>query len=218
MHFLLIVYLTLPLLAIYWVYRKIYQEHDSSYWHILYMVKFLCALSFLPLLAFSSLDLALVPKNNWSIIFIIITFILAILGIGKAKKEKVVMSYSAGVMAAFMEEILYRGIIFGLLLATYNNYWFAAIISSIGFGFWHLKNFPWHGNKKITWIQFFYTMFVYGPIFSILRIWTGDIYLAILYHYIIDATCALAPNWMRGWLVLGGREEYYMDSDKRIKL
>lgn len=215
---LVLVYLILPPLAIYFTYRKIYYDHDSSYWHVLYMVKFLSTLSFLPLLALSSLNLGLIPKNSWSIVFIVVTMLLALAGITQAKKEKVVMFYTGGVFAAFMEEILYRGVIFGLLLKIHDNFWFATIVSSVGFGFWHLKNFPWHGNKKVTWIQFFYTMLAYGPLFSLLRIWTGDIYLAVFYHYITDATCALAPNWMRGWLVLGGREAYCMDTYKRTRV
>ena len=49
------------------------------------------------------------------------------------------------------------------------------------------------------------------------RIFSGDIYLAVLFHFITDATVALAPNWVRGWLVFGGRGGNYMDDFKKLR-
>ncbi len=115
-----------------------------------------------------------------------------------------------------MEEILYRGIIFGLIQLIFSNQLVSLIISSFLFGTWHLKNYYWSGKKQII-IQFFYTAFIYGPIFAYLRILSGDIYLAILFHFFVDATCALAPNFLRGWLVYGGKGELYRDPHLAVK-
>lgn len=109
-----------------------------------------------------------------------------------------------------MEELLYRGVIFGLIQALTKNVWIALGVSSFFFGIWHLKNYYWSGKRGIIY-QFLYTAFIYGPIFSLMRIYTGDLYLAILFHFITDATVALAPDWMRGWLVQGGKTKEYKD-------
>ena len=66
----------------------------------------------MPLLFVSNLELVIVPKGPLSVVLLLSTVILALLGIKPALKEKVLFFYLSGVYAAFMEEILYRGIIF----------------------------------------------------------------------------------------------------------
>lgn len=168
-------------------------------------------LLFLPILFLKDVDLGLLPKNSYSIVFLLSTFVLALLGIRRAIKRAVLYFYNAGVFAGFMEEILYRGVIFGLVEAVSGSVWIALAISSFFFGVWHLKNYYWSGKKHI-WVQFLYTSLFYGPVFSLMRIYTGDLYLAILFHYITDSTVALAPDWMRGWLVQGGKTKEYKDN------
>ena len=101
-----------------------------------------------------------------------------------------------------MEEILFRGVLFGLVLSLSQNNLIALVFSSISFGAWHLKNYGWHRNKKYIFRQFLYTGLIYGPLFSWMRIATGDIYLAVLFHYITDAYVALAPEKWR-WTIIG---------------
>lgn len=209
--FLITLFTFLPPLALYYCLDLIYQKHNKYGWHLHYLAKYFISFSFLPLLFFPQINLGLIPQSKSSILLIMITALLAVLGLKYAMKLKVLFFYLGGIYAAFMEEILFRGVIFGLVMATWNNTVVSVAISSLAFGIWHLKNWGWHRNKKALINQFLYTTFVYGPIFAFLRIYTGDIYLAILFHYITDATVALAPDWTRGWLVFGGRRKQDFD-------
>lgn len=213
---LLIFFIIVPPTILHFTLKLIYQKNHKYGWNIQYLFKYLITLSFLPLLTLNNLDLGIKPVNNWSIILILVTALLAILGVKYAIKLKVVYLYMGGVYAAFMEEILYRGIIFGLANAIWNNIWISLIISCLAFGGWHLKNISWNRSWKITFNQFLYTAFWIGPIFGLIRIWTGDIYLAVLCHFLADSLVSLAPDWMRRWrLVHGGRRAF--DSDDYLK-
>jgi len=201
---LFLVYAIVPPLLLNRTLNLIYIKRDKYGWHYQYLFKYIITLSFLPLLLIKGLDLALVPKSTLSLILLTTTAVLAVSLLPFARKNKVVFLYLGGIFAAFMEEILYRGVLFGLVMLVFQNQWIALALTSLAFGGWHLKNIPWSGKKGAV-KQFFYTTLYAGPLFSILRIVTGDIYLAVLVHYLMDTSVALAPNWARGWLVFGGR-------------
>lgn len=207
---LLVFYSVIPPLVLFFTQRLIYKTKHKYSIHLHYLAKYLLTLSFLPILFLPEVDLGINPKNNLSITFLIATFILSVLGLQRAIKKNTLFFYIGGVFAAFMEELLYRGIIFGLAYAIWGNQWLVVVVSSLSFGVWHLKNYYWLGGKSMS-IQFLYTTIIHGPFFSLMRIYTGDIYIAVLFHYIIDAACSLAPDWMRGWLVMGGKGRRYSD-------
>lgn len=203
---LLILYLTVPTLSLFYITTLIYRDHNQYAKDILYLFKYLITLSFLPAMFLPNINLSLIPTDTTSVFLIIMTFILILLGIRPAMKKKILFFYISGTFAAFMEEILYRGVIMGLSTALWHNLWISLVISSIGFGSWHLKNYYWLG-KRNTIIQFLYTTFIYGPLFGLMTILTGDIYLSVFAHYVTNATVSLAPDWMRGWLVFGGKKD-----------
>jgi membrane protease YdiL (CAAX protease family) len=126
--------------------------------------------------------------------------VLAILGISPAIKRGKLFFYIGGIYAGFMEEILYRGVIFALSMAIWDNIWITLFITSLSFGIWHLKNYYWCGKQKIV-IQFFYTSLLYGPLFFVARVITGDIYLAVLMHYLVDTWVTFFPNWIGNRLI-----------------
>ncbi|HLD91769.1 MAG TPA: CPBP family intramembrane glutamic endopeptidase [Patescibacteria group bacterium] len=208
---LIILYATLSPLSLFYSQKLIYKDKNKYGVHIHYLAKYLSTLLFLPILFIPNVNLALIPQRGWSVAFLVLTFVLIVLGVKRAIKRKVMFFYFGGVSAAFMEELLYRSVIFGLSLSIWSNQWIALIVSSFLFGTWHLKNYYWSGKRSII-IQFFYTALFYGPIFALMRIYTGDIYLGILFHFLTDATCALAPDWTRGWLVHGGKGGNYSDN------
>lgn len=203
---LFLLYTTVPPVSLYHCLRLIYQKKHKSGWHLLYFAKYLITLSFLPLLFVPQINLGLMPQSPWSVFLLILTFILAFLGIKPAMKNNVLQHYLAGVFAAFMEEILYRSVLFGLSQAIWNNHFISIILTSIAFGGWHLKNIGWYQNKQWVLRQFLYTGGIYGPLFAILRIMTGDIYLAILWHFLTDAYVSLTPKWMR-WTIINDRNK-----------
>lgn len=214
--FLVILYASIPPVTLFYCLKWIYKDNWIYGWHLFYFFKWVFTISFLPLLTMQNINLGLIPQQWYSLVALLVTFLLAVIGLRPAIKNKVLYFYLQGVTASFMEEILYRSILFALIQAIWNNVWITIIVTSFLFGTWHLKNYYWSGKKSII-NQFFYTSLIYGPIFALLRIFSGDIYLAILFHFITDATCALAPDWMRGWLVQGGRGGNYMDDYRKKK-
>ena len=157
---LLILYATVPPLSLFYTLKLIYHDKDKYGVHLQWAAKYLNTLLFLPLLYFKDLDLGLTPRNLWSVFFLVSVFVLTVLGINRARKFGNVFFYFGGVTASFMEEILYRGVLFGLSMSLWNNQWIALAVTSFLFGVWHLKNYYWSGKKSIIIIiQFFYTAF-----------------------------------------------------------
>lgn len=208
--FLIFLYAVVPPIALYFCLKLVYQDRHKYGWHIYYFVKYLITLSFLPILFLPQVDLGLIPKSSLSLVFLVATVILAVLGIKSAIRNNVVYIYFGGVFASFMEEILFRGIIFGLVKALWNSNTTALVISSLAFGIWHLKNYAWQPDKKWLIKHLLYTGVMYGPLFAALRIFTGDIYLASLWHFLTDAYVALAPKKWR-WTILGDRGDKFKD-------
>ncbi len=85
-------------------------------------------------------------------------------------------------LSSIYEEIIFRGIIlFGLL--TVLAPLFSVVISSILFGLFHLKNYKWQ-TKAQTRQQVLYAGIIFGPIASVIILWTGTIWLAVIFHYL----------------------------------
>lgn len=208
---LILLYTFIPPAVLYYCLKLIYQENNEYGWHFHYLAKFFITLSFLPILFIPQIDLAIIPKSLTSILLLILTVFLAVLFVKPAVKNKIVFFYFGGIYASFMEEILFRGVIFGLAKTYWNSNLTALIVSSVAFGIWHLKNYAWHKDLKATIIQFFHTGFIYGPLFALLRTLTGDIYLAILFHFLTDTYVALAPKKLR-WTIVGYKGEKFRDN------
>jgi membrane protease YdiL (CAAX protease family) len=201
---LFLLYATIPPMALHYCLNLIYQKNKYG-WHLHYLTKFLITVSFLPILFLPSVDLAMVPKSPLSILFFVSTLLLAILGIKPAIKKKVLHFYIGGVIAAFMEEILFRGVLFGLAQEIWNKTTISVLATSLSFGLWHIKNHAWYRNKNWVVRQILYTGGIYGPLFAILRILTGDIYIAMFWHFLTDSYVALAPEKLR-WTIIGDKD------------
>ncbi len=186
--FLILVYGVVPAILLSQTLKKVRQsrkdpEANLAAWQQHNLATFLVAFSFLPLLYFSDINLGLQPKTAWPFVYMIGMFVLTVMGIQRATQQDNLPFYIGGIKAAFMEEILFRGVIYGLLFALSHNVLTSLVISSLLFGLWHLKNIPWSGPKRAI-PQALYTGFIAGPVFCLLAVVTGDIYLAILAHFV----------------------------------
>ena len=84
--------------------------------------------------------------------------------------------------SSIYEEVVFRGfVLFGLL--TFLSPILSIIISSALFGLWHSRNYKWQ-TKRETLHQVLYTGLIFGPIASVITIWTGTIWITIILHYI----------------------------------
>jgi len=172
--------------------KLIYKDKNKYGWYLHCLFKILIGLSVIPMLFFKDIDIGIFPKSTFAIFFLFLTLFLAIVGLIPTLKKKNIFPYISDTLAAFLEEIIYRGIIFGLLFKISQNIWIAVIISSLLFGLWHMKNY-YKSGKMIIW-EFMYTALIFGPLFAIARVFTGDIFCGILIHYLINSFFALAPN------------------------
>lgn len=199
---LLILYSLVPVFVGAIPLRYIYPKRvlDLPAWHFDYLIKLLTLVSFIPLLYLPTIDLGLKPTSNVSILLLLVSLIFPLFGIVPALKRTASKGYVMGIYAGFMEEILYRGVVFGLAKFIWSNNLIALVVSSLAFGIWHLKNIYWLGRRR-TIKEFFYTAFVFGPIFCLERIFMGDLSLAILHHIITDSTVALTPTKYR-WFII----------------
>lgn len=90
--------------------------------------------------------------------------------------------YLETLFAPIYEEIIFRGIIFGLLLKHYPLAK-AILFSSLLFGLWHLKNIFFIDTVEVL-KQMCYTGFIFGPIMCLIAYKTKTIWIASIIHYL----------------------------------
>lgn len=107
------------------------------------------------------------------------------------KTGKMQHDYPVSVSILFVpiyEEILFRGfVLFGLM--TMYSVPVSFVVSSLLFGLWHLKNIFWHDWPYII-KQMLYAGFVFGPVAAILTLVTGNIWMAVILHYVNNTFAA----------------------------
>jgi membrane protease YdiL (CAAX protease family) len=84
--------------------------------------------------------------------------------------------------APIYEEVLFRGIFLSGLIYMYGMIP-AIIITSILFGIWHIRSIFFMSVNK-TIVQILYTGLILGPIFALVTIYTGSIWLAVILHFL----------------------------------
>jgi membrane protease YdiL (CAAX protease family) len=90
--------------------------------------------------------------------------------------------------AGIAEEIVYRGILFGLLLGWSDSWWTAALAAAILFGVGHLVQ----GWKVVP------IVIAYGLLFQTLYSATGSLFLPIAVHVMYDLIAGLMiSRWSR---------------------
>lgn len=123
------------------------------------------------------------PTSAWHLIFPILAIILWLFSFGVAKKRGVLRFYKSALAVSFWEEILFRGFIFAFILQATQNLILAVAISSLLFGVFHLRNLWWADWKRVLRMCL-YTGLIVGPVLSLIRVETGDIYLGIFLHFL----------------------------------
>lgn len=129
------------------------------------------------------MNLGLIPLSYWHLLAAIPPVILWKLSLPKAKSRHVVGWHNASLAVSFWEEILFRGLVLGLVLDFSHSAILAIVISSILFGAFHLRNL-WLADKKQVLLSCLYAGLFIGPVLAVVRIWSGDIYIGVLLHYL----------------------------------
>lgn len=139
----------------------------------------------------------LYPAHVYSVLFLFVPLILWLVGLPRAKKRQLSIMHNSSFAVSFWEEILFRGIIFGLTLHVSDSLLAALIVSSLLFGLFHLRNLWWASPKQVL-INCLYTGLILGPMLGLVRWWSGDIYLCIalhaLHNFLSENFAANAPT------------------------
>lgn len=121
------------------------------------------------------------------------------------------IAYAVGVRiplsTALLEEVLFRGVLLGLLLVDHSTIT-AITVSSLIFGVWHI--FPTvaqmehnkalaamlHKRQRIGMvIGTVITTALAGAAFNLLRIWTGSLFTPWMIHWAINGSATLASTY-----------------------
>ncbi len=88
------------------------------------------------------------------------------------------------VIPAIGEELFFRGVIQTVLAKWFKNYHVAIFTAAFVFSFFHLQFYG------------FLPRFILGVLFGYLLVWSGNIWLPILAHFINNATAVVAYHFM----------------------
>lgn len=143
--------------------------------------------------------LGFLPQHPYSLYFPLSVLAIWLLFYPFAFLGKIRLFYTASLKASFFEEIIFRGLIQGgLALAGFSTLK-ALLISSLLFGLVHMRIIGWAGWRR-AWETTLYAGVVAGPIFGLIRLISGDIYLGILIHFFHNFLIIFAPQGMQQYV------------------
>lgn len=140
-------------------------------------------------------DLGFLPTHQYSLLFPLASLVLWLLCFPIAYFRKVRIFYVASLKAAFFEEGMFRGLIYGGVLYYTKNVIYAVLASSFFFGIFHMRNL-WWATWRRSWAMTMYAGLTAGPLLALVRFLTGDIYLGILIHFVHNFIIIMMPRLM----------------------
>jgi len=133
------------------------------------------------------LDLGLWPQSPLHLLAVLPPLLLWWTSRSWARRQHITRWHNAVLAVSFWEEVLFRGVVYGSIMAPTHSAIWAIALSSLLFGLFHLRNLWWADRRRIAYTCLYAGLFV-GPIFALLRWWSGDIYLSILAHFLNNYT------------------------------
>jgi len=137
-------------------------------------------------------DLGLYPTHPLSLYYPLGVLGLWLLFLPFAYLRRITIFYNSSLKAAFGEEIIYRGIVYGTVMYLLHNELYALVISSLVFGLAHMGNLWWAGWRR-AWHTTVHAGFRAGPVFGLVRWLSGDIYLGIAVHFLHNLFVMFPP-------------------------
>jgi membrane protease YdiL (CAAX protease family) len=156
------------------------------------------------------MNFGLLPSPIWHVVFPFAAIVLYFLRLQGAQKRKITQFYNSALAVSFWEEILFRGLVLGVILNMTQNVWWAIFTSSLLFGLFHLRNYWWADKKQLIRMCF-YAGLIVGPLMGYARIITGDIYLGILLHFLNNFLVAFPPRMLKG-MISNMPDDSYLNS------
>lgn len=123
------------------------------------------------------------PAHPWSLYAPLAAAALWLLFLPFAHFKRIGMFYRRSLWAAAWEEVVFRGLAYGVILYVWHSALLAIAGSSLVFGLAHMRNVWWAGWRRSLRMTA-YTGFIAGPLFAAVRWASGDIYLGVLVHFV----------------------------------
>jgi membrane protease YdiL (CAAX protease family) len=123
----------------------------------------------------------LYPSETYYLFALAVPFILWWAKLRFVKEKHITIFHHSSLAVSFWEEILFRGIFWGLVLSLSYDSLVALTTTSLLFGMFHLRNLWWAPSRQV-FINCLYTGLVFAPLLGLVRWWSGDVYLCIALH------------------------------------
>jgi len=123
----------------------------------------------------------IVPTSAWHLLALGVPAAVWLVKRLESKRRHITVLHNSSLAVSYWEELLFRGLLWGLVLAIWRNALVALLISSLLFGLFHLRNAWWLSRKQLL-VQCLYTGLIFAPIIGSARWWSGDIYLGVALH------------------------------------
>jgi membrane protease YdiL (CAAX protease family) len=123
----------------------------------------------------------IVPTSIWHLLALVVPVVVWLVKRSEAKKRHITIFHNSSLAVSYWEELLFRGLLWGLVLTIWHDALAALVASSLLFGLFHLRNAWWSSRKQLL-AQCLYTGLLFAPIVGGIRWWSGDIYFCIALH------------------------------------
>ena len=94
--------------------------------------------------------------------------------------------------APIYEEVIFRGLLLTTFISLYGVTR-AVILTSILFGIWHIRSAFFMPKGKVI-AQVLYTGLILGPVFAFITIATGNIWCAVILHFLNNLLAPLSEK------------------------
>jgi len=121
------------------------------------------------------------PTHIWHLLALPIPILVWYVGLSVSRRRHITIFHNSSLAVSYWEEVLFRSIIWGVVVFLWHSQLLALITSSLLFGLFHLRNLWWASRKQVL-LNCLYTGLVFAQLVGLVRWWSGDIYLGIAIH------------------------------------
>ena len=125
--------------------------------------------------------LGIVPESVYHLLALLVPLLAWYITRHLAKRRHITVVHNSSLAVSYWEELLFRGLAYGVIFALTGKPSLAIAGSAVLFGLLHVRNLWWATPRRVVWQAIYAGLFI-GVITGVLRRLTGDIYMAIAVH------------------------------------
>ena len=140
--------------------------------------------------------LGLVPSHPYSLYVVPGILLMWLIFWPLAALKSIRIFYRSSLVASIGEELIFRGAVYGGVAYYTHSPIYAVVVSSLTFGLFHLRNLWWAGWRR-SWHISLYTGLSVGPVLAVIRLFYGDIYMGMAFHFVHNFFVMFPPPGMK---------------------